>query len=97
MLANAVKLVANLSPLLCPTPSLPQNKREGQRGEGEAEREGETLLILIIASVEDTVCFHRGSLGTRCPKVLYNNKTAATEIQIFYFFFHDTNTQTFPP
>lgn len=33
-LASAVKPVANLSPLLCPAPSLSWDKREGQREKG---------------------------------------------------------------
>lgn len=38
---------------------------EGRGREGQCE----TVLILIITSVEDAVCFHWGLLGTRCPKL----------------------------
>lgn len=64
MLASTVKPVANLSPPLCPSPSLPLDESEGREGGG-----GGTVLILIITSVQDTVCVHWGSLGTQCPKV----------------------------
>lgn len=51
------------------SPSLPPSHWMNERvmgGQGEAAGGGdETVLILIITSVEDTVHFHRGSLGNR--------------------------------
>lgn len=97
MLASVAKPVASLSRLSTPPPALVLDKWEGRvRGEWEeGSRAGETVLIHIMTSVEDTVCFHWGSLSTLCPKVFC---CTTTKLQILntFFFFDATDRDIYP-
>lgn len=67
-------------------PSLPFIQWEGQRGR-------ETVLILPFPSVEDTVCFHWGSLSSLCPKTCCYATTEQRVLQIsFYIMTQQTQT-----
>lgn len=73
---------------------------ERVRGEWEeGSRAGETVLIHIMTSVEDTVCFHWGSPSTLCPKVFCCTTTKLQILNTFFFLMQqiETFTQTFPP
>lgn len=68
---------------------------ERVRGEWEeGSRAGETVLIHIMTSVEDTVCFHWGSLSTLCPKVFC---CTTTKLQILNTFFFDATDRDIYP
>lgn len=88
MLASAVKPVAN------PLRSVPHPPPIGWlRGSGG--REGETVLILIITSVEDTVRFHWGSSGTRCPKLCCYTTTKQQVLKIRFLLTQQIQTDIF--
>lgn len=92
MLASAVKPVAKSCPLR--SIPLPPSHWMNERVRGEREkggRGGETVLILIITSVEDTVCFHWGSCGTQCPKVFCYTTTKLQVLKLRFLTLTDTD------